>query len=83
MASPSSHPGSEDEPTVALSTPAPGTTSLLAPLAIGALVIVTLGGTFATLTVTFTTADVVERPRSSVATAVSAWPPMARFAVIV
>jgi|SRR6185503_14636904 len=43
MASPSSHPGSEDEPTVALSTPAPATTSLLVPLAIGALVIVTLG----------------------------------------
>ena len=47
------------------------------------LVIVTLGGTFAELTVTFTTADVVESPRLSVATAVSAWLPVVRLAVTV
>ena len=34
------------------------------------LVMVTLGGVFPALTVTFTTLDVVERPRLSVATAV-------------
>ena len=47
------------------------------------LVMVTLGGMFAALTVTFTTAEVVERPRLSVATAVSAWLPAARLAVTV
>ena len=35
------------------------------------------------LTVTFTTADVAERPRLSTATAVRAWLPMARLAVTV
>ena len=39
---------------------------------------VTLGGVFPALTVTFTTLDVVERPALSVATAVSAWAPAAR-----
>src|SRR3954469_24264493 len=39
------------------------------------LVMVTLGGVFGTLTVTFTTLDVVERPELSVATAVSPWLP--------
>ena len=44
----------------------------------------TVGGTFPPpLTVTFTTVDVAERPRLSVATAVSAWPPAARLTVIV
>src|ERR1017187_3329942 len=47
----------------------------------GGLVMVTLGGTFAALTVTLTTVEVVERPALSVATAVSAWLPVARLAV--
>src|SRR5664279_3998507 len=49
----------------------------------GGLVIVTLGGVFPPLTVTFTTLDVEERPRLSVTTAVSAWLPVARLAVTV
>ena len=46
-------------------------------------VMATVGGTFAALTVTFTTVDVVERPPLSVATAVSAWAPTARLTVLV
>src|ERR1035438_7775687 len=47
----------------------------------GGLVMVTLGGMLATLTVTLTTVDVVERPALSVATAVSAWLPAANVLV--
>jgi hypothetical protein len=44
---------------------------------------VTLGGRWPELTSIFTTADVVERPPSSVATAVSAWFPESKVAVTV
>src|ERR1039458_950149 len=47
----------------------------------GGLVMVTLGGTFATLTVTLTTVEVVERPALSVRSEERAWLPVARLAV--
>src|ERR1035441_1362462 len=68
-------------PSVSLAETWTVTVSVLPKVALsGGLVMATLGGTFAAPTVTFTTVDVVERPALSVATAVSAWAPVARLA---
>ncbi len=71
-------------PSVSLAEARMVTLALLLKMALSTgFVMDTLGGVFPTSTVTFTTADVVERPRLSVATAVSAWGPEARLAVTV
>jgi hypothetical protein len=71
-------------PSESVPTPRTATESVLPKTELsGGLVMVTLGGELAALTITLTTAEVVDSPPLSVATAVSGWLPAARVAVTV